>query len=211
MKRLVSALIVLLVVTPLGGFTVFRLASNAVLKAPELPKPFKARLPTDEASIKHGQRLATTRGCNGCHGQDLRGQVLPWSGRAIAVNLTGYLEEHGLPTFERAVRQGIGAHGKSLVFMPSYMFHPMTDDDLLAIAAYLKSIEPQEDDLPDPHLDRKLRWSLIQGDWLPVPAAIEATPAPSAMASISADGRTPNGPLQISRSPPPIPQRTFIG
>ena len=178
MKRLCTILFVLLVVTSLSGFALFRIASDAVLKLPELPPPFSASIPTDEISIKNGQRLATVRGCYACHGQDLRGEVLPWGGRAVAVNLTSYIEEHGLPSFERAVRHGIGADGKSLVFMPSYMYHLMTDEDLLAIAAYLKSLEPQKDDLPKPHLDRKLRWSLIQGDWLPVPAFIEESPAP---------------------------------
>jgi mono/diheme cytochrome c family protein len=179
MKRIACSLVLFLLVGLTAVAILFHGLSEAALRAPASPPRFVGTLPSgDDEAIQRGLQLVTTRGCSGCHGEDLRGSVLPWGGRAVAANLTRYVRDHDLSTFERAVRHGIGADGKSLVFMPSYMFRHLSDNDFLDMVAYLKSLEPQDDDLPRASLDRKMRWALITGQWVPMAEAVKRMPDP---------------------------------
>ena len=152
--------------------------SEAKLRDFKAPEPFHGALPTDVTSIENGRRLVQTRGCRSCHGENLGGEVLEWYGRNVAVNLTRYVRTHDLSTFEAAVRHGIGANGKAMTAMPSYMYQSLTDDDLLSIAAYLHSLPVVEDTLPKPKLDWKSRRRLVNGTMLHIPDLSSLAPAP---------------------------------
>ncbi|MCI0852791.1 MAG: cytochrome C, partial [Chloroflexi bacterium] len=51
--------------------------------------------------------------------------------------------------YVRAIRHGIGQDGKSLLFMPTEIYSKISDADLGAIIAYLKSLPPVNNELPD--------------------------------------------------------------
>lgn len=40
------------------------------------PAPFEYAIPTDAAALALGERLAATRGCRGCHGAALEGEIM---------------------------------------------------------------------------------------------------------------------------------------
>ncbi|MEZ5462111.1 cytochrome c [Dokdonella sp.] len=129
---------------------------------------FTQAIPTDAASIERGRHVARTRGCMGCHGQQLEGKDFDeqwdWPERAVAPNLARYVREHDVATIEAAIRQGIGADGRALTSMPSFNFTRLGDEDLVALIAFLKSAPIVEIDLPTPKLGWAVRWSFAIGE-----------------------------------------------
>lgn len=109
----------------------------------------------DPALIAEGRRLVVARGCVDCHGQQMGGSVFvddPLLGRFSAPNLTG--GEGGVAAFyddadfERAIRHGVGHDGRPLVIMPSHEYYPLSDADVGAMIAFLRSAPPVDNQLP---------------------------------------------------------------
>ncbi|WP_375205254.1 c-type cytochrome [Hyphococcus sp.] len=157
-----------IVAAPLLGLGGFYLLSEAKFREVTRDSPFEAAIPTDATSIEHGRHVARTRGCFGCHGQQLQGKDFDeqwdWPERAVAPNLALYAREHDDATLEAAIRQGVGANGKALISMPSYNFARMSDDDLAALIAFLRSAPVVEIDLPKPKLGWGVRWTFFTGE-----------------------------------------------
>ena len=115
--------------------------------------PSAPALPSDAAAITEGQRLATIRGCTGCHATDLGGRVFidGAPGHIIAPNLTagkgGIASTFSDVDWVRAVRHGVGPDGQALWIMPAQDFRNMSDEDLGKIIAFVKSA---------PSVDREL-------------------------------------------------------
>ena len=128
---------------------------------------FAAPIPADAASIEHGRHIARTRGCFGCHGQQLQGvdfgEQWDWPERAVAPNLALYARAHDDAALEAAIRQGISADGKALTAMVSYNFARLSDEDLAALIAFLRSAPVVEVDLPVPKLGWRARWAFLTG------------------------------------------------
>ncbi|MEM7280083.1 MAG: c-type cytochrome [Pseudomonadota bacterium] len=141
---------------------------------------FATKIPTDSASIKHGRHIARTRGCFGCHGQQLQGvdfgEQWDFPKRAVAPNLAKYAREHDPQTIEAAIRQGIGADGRELMSMPSYNFARLRDDDLAALIAFLRAAPIVEVDLPRPALGWDVRWDIARGEELSMADWVEMVP-----------------------------------
>lgn len=106
--------------------------------------------PTDSASVARGEHvLRVVAKCTECHGDDLGGAVMiddPAFGRVATPNLTrgsgGIAVQYTDADFERAIRHGVARDGRRLVIMPSNEFQYLSDEDLGALIAYLKSIPP---------------------------------------------------------------------
>lgn len=161
----------------LGGIYVM---SEARLGDVSRGPAFDAPIPSDDASIEHGRHIARTRGCFGCHGQQLEGKDFgeqwDWPERAVAPNLAAYARAHDVATIEAAIRQGIGANGNALVSMPSYNFTRLTDADTAALIAFLKSAPVVEKKLPKPKLGWPVRWTFATGEETHMVQWVEAVP-----------------------------------
>lgn len=107
-------------------------------------------LPTDEASLEFGRHRAESL-CQGCHGEDLSG-VNNWFdggplGTIDSANLTagdgGVGKEYTSDEdYLRAIRHGVDPEGKPL-FMPAVVSTSnLSDEDLGAIIAYVKTVPP---------------------------------------------------------------------
>ncbi len=122
--------------------------------------PLSAVPATDRAAVERGRRIAgPISKCVDCHRADLGGQVFiddPMLGHVIAPNLTGgrggVLGRYDDAHFARAVRNGIGAEGRPLMFMPSYEGHAMSDQDVSALIAYVRQSPKINNVLPASHL-----------------------------------------------------------
>ncbi|CAN5843547.1 hypothetical protein BH23GEM6_BH23GEM6_09920 [soil metagenome] len=76
--------------------------------------------------------------------------------RAVAVisasNLTGGSGgiggRYSEADWDRAIRHGIGANGRALAVMPSREYFGLSDEDVTALIAYLRSITPVDRELP---------------------------------------------------------------
>lgn len=128
---------------------------------------FKPDTPTgkkvDPALIAQGEHLVAIKGCNDCHATDLGGKVFlneAGLGRISAPNLTagkgGIGSEYSTTDWLMALRHGINREGRALWIMPSQETSALSKEDLNAIIAYCRQIEPvdriQEDNNMGPML-----------------------------------------------------------
>ena len=94
----------------------------------------------------YGEYLAQVAGCAGCHRENFEGGPVPGTPPSFkqAANLT----PTGIGTwtqadFYRALRQGIGPAGVPIdTFMPFRLTKAMTDTEIDALWAYLKTVPP---------------------------------------------------------------------
>jgi len=107
---------------------------------------------TDAAKLAHGKRLATILDCTGCHRSDLQGQNVtkddPSYGEMNAPNITLLLEKYSDEDFKRLIHEGKPKDGREFWFMPVESFQFLSDADLAAIIAYLRSFKPEGQQLP---------------------------------------------------------------
>jgi mono/diheme cytochrome c family protein len=104
-------------------------------------------VPTDSATIARGAHLAQTfGGCVECHGENLAGKVVfddPPVGRVYGANLTRGRGGVGALLSDadivRAIQHGIGRDGRPLKVMPSSDYAHLTEGDLAAIVAWVRS------------------------------------------------------------------------
>lgn len=113
-------------------------------------------IPTDPAAIAYGEHIASIRGCKGCHGADLSGEIEfqdPMVGVIANANLTGgqgsEVIDYTIEDWVRSIRHGIGPDGKPLLIMPSQQHYLMSDEDLGALIAYIRSLPPVDNQLPE--------------------------------------------------------------
>ncbi len=110
--------------------------------------------PTDAASAARGEHiLRSLAKCTDCHAADLGGAQMiddPAFGRIFASNLTGGRGGVGGAytdlELERAIRHGLARDGRRLVIMPSHDYQHLSDEDLGALIAYLRTISPVDRD-----------------------------------------------------------------
>lgn len=127
-------------------------------------------IPTDSASIAEGGRLALVHGCRGCHTKDLSGEWFEDDfliGRLAAPNLTEAAQKYSDAELVRIIRRGVRPDGKSVLAMPSEMFTPLTDADLGAIIAYIRSVPAVPGLSRTIELGPMARFGLVTGQYEP--------------------------------------------
>jgi cytochrome c5 len=135
--------------TLVAGAVLF-LIGNARLDKKYAFPPSNIVLPTDAASLEFGKHRVETL-CQGCHGADLSG-IEKWFnagplGTIDSANLTagegGAGQEYtSTEDYVRAIRHGIDPEGKP-IFMPAVTSTAyLSDQDLGAIIAYIKTVPP---------------------------------------------------------------------
>jgi mono/diheme cytochrome c family protein len=107
-------------------------------------------IPTDPASIEEGRRLFFARGCGECHAEDGGGKIMaddPALGTLATANLT-LLGSWDGANWSRAVRRGVAPDGRPYYMMPAHDYVPMSDAELGAIVAYIRTLPRVERELP---------------------------------------------------------------
>lgn len=139
---------------------------------PQLPPSSAVAAPASEATAARGEYLVrSVMACTDCHtpldpasgaadfsrflagGYPYEG---PW-GIVYSANLTPD-EATGLGTWSddeivRSIRTGVRADGRILLLMPWIEYARLSDEDAYAIAAYLRTLEPVENEVPAPVLN----------------------------------------------------------
>jgi mono/diheme cytochrome c family protein len=124
------------------------------------PEPLDAPVPQPDVSTpeKRGKYLVTIAGCTDCHTpQDAHGQPLlgmdfaggfilegPW-GRVASANITpdaSGISYYDQAMFTQAIRTGFVGGRKINQIMPWHVYRGMTDEDIAAVFAYLKTLKP---------------------------------------------------------------------
>jgi cytochrome c553 len=150
---IVAGLIGLVVIIVVGawGSAQYRMNRTYNIAVEELT------IPSDSATIERGGYLANSVStCIGCHDKDFGGKDFfndPAIGRIYSANLTagqgGKGATYSDEDWVRALRHGVGPDGKPLMIMPSQNFHRLSDADLAAVIAYIKTVPPVDRVSPD--------------------------------------------------------------
>jgi cytochrome c553 len=123
-------------------------------------QPAAIAIPTDDAAIARGQHLVEALTfCKGCHGEQLEGDVFddePMIATFYAPNLTsgqgGVGAYYSDADYIKAIRHGVDPQGRGLMIMHSDVYHNLSQQDLGAIIAYIKSVPPVDNELPKPKI-----------------------------------------------------------
>lgn len=106
---------------------------------------------TAAARISHGKRLANILDCTGCHGSNLQGNDLaekPADGAMYAPNITLLLAKYSDAELDKLIRGGVPKDGREFWFMPVETYQFLSDADLGAVIAYLRTVKPAGKALP---------------------------------------------------------------
>jgi mono/diheme cytochrome c family protein len=114
--------------------------------------------------VEHGKRLVTVLGCVGCHSPDLAGRdmLLPQMGTFWSANLT--IARHTMTDqqFRAAITDGMGPK-RPLWMMPSFGYSQISDEDLSAIIAYIRSLPDKGEAHPEPVFGAAVKKMLTDG------------------------------------------------
>jgi mono/diheme cytochrome c family protein len=132
----------------IAGTVLYFIGQSRLNKTYDIP-PSNITLPTDVASIEFGRHRAETL-CQGCHGPDLSGENNWFAagplGTIDSANLTsgegGIAAQFTAEDYVHAIRHGIGRDGKPIFMTAVVSTANLSDEDLGAIIAYLKTIPP---------------------------------------------------------------------
>lgn len=103
---------------------------------------------TDAQAVERGRYLYQSRGCVDCHGANGAGRVfvddgsLRIKGPNISPGPGNVVAGYRPVDWVRAVRHGVKPGGQPLLIMPSEDYNRLTDDDLAAVVAYVRSLPP---------------------------------------------------------------------
>lgn len=132
----------------LYGYTEYRLKRTF-----EVPR-VALSLSDDPEVIARGRHIATVRGCVDCHGATLGGKLFIDAGPVgvlYASNLTvgrgGIGTTYSDADLITAIRHGVRPTGKPLLFMPSQEFNVLSDEDVVALVSYIRSLPAVHNEL----------------------------------------------------------------
>lgn len=140
-------------------------------REPAAPRPQVQFQRTSADLAQHGQRLAAALGCSGCHGDDLTGK--DWSehgwGRLWTANLTRAVPRYSDAELDRVIRGG-ARPDRELWEMPSHLFTQLTDEDMAAVIAFLRSRPPAGEVRPEPAFGELAKREIAAGKF---PSSVE--------------------------------------
>lgn len=107
-------------------------------------------VPTDARAVARGRHLAEAVAvCMICHGDDLAGRLAfddAFLGHGYTANLTsgigGIGRRYTTADWVRAIRYGVRPDGRGIIFMPVDHYNQISDGDLGALIAYLRTLPP---------------------------------------------------------------------
>ena len=157
-----------------------------VFAPPSVPD---AELPTDAAAIARGEYIYNAGGCGSCHQTD--GATAPIGGYVIPVEKP-FPNTFHVPNITPDPETGIGGwtgkdflralkHGRSPgggFYWPAFPYRSykdMTDEDVLAVGAYLMSLPPVKNEVPEHEVPAwQFRW--MMAGWNIMAGMLEGTP-----------------------------------
>jgi mono/diheme cytochrome c family protein len=121
----------------------------------------------DISKVMHGDRLSWVLGCKGCHGANLQGTNVtkddPNFGDMNAPNVTLLMAKYSDAELDRLIRHGRPRDGREFWFMPVESYQFLSDADLAALIAHLRTYKPQGTQLPPIRIGPGLRDQAAKG------------------------------------------------
>jgi len=120
----------------------------------------------DAEKVAHGRRLAAMLDCTGCHGSNLQGTDLaakPADGAMYAPNVTLLMRQYSDAELDKLIRGGVPKDRREFWFMPVESYQFLSDADVGAIIAYLRTVKPAGKALPPFRKNRALEKEIAAG------------------------------------------------
>lgn len=111
-------------------------------------RPLPVALRSDAAAIDRGRYLYGSRGCADCHGADGAGRTfvktdnLHLAGPNISPGPGSVVAGYQALDWVRTLRHGVKPDGRPVRVMPSEDYARLTDDDVGALVAFVRSLPP---------------------------------------------------------------------
>jgi cytochrome c553 len=140
----------------LAGVVLYILGSVRLNKTHDIQAETIA-IPSDDVALARGEHLVeAVTFCKECHGENLGGDIFddePGIATISASNLTsgqgGVGAIYSDADWVRAIRHGVNPEGRGLLIMHSDLYHNLSEQDLGSIIAYVKSVPPVDNELPE--------------------------------------------------------------
>jgi mono/diheme cytochrome c family protein len=191
MKLLRTLLLAIAVLLLAGAIAIYALSERAVAErvAAKAETLAASSTPIDEA-----HRRIVTLGCTDCHGANLGGQKFiddPKLGVIWAPNLTTVAARASDQQLAQAIRQGIGADGRSLLAMPAVQYRFLTDTEVADVIRAVRAMPRAGEPSPPARLGPLARLGLATDQFRTEPRMIaaEANLAPPDLGAATAIGR----------------------
>jgi cytochrome c553 len=148
------------------------------------PKPskitFDGGTTSDAAAVlAHGERLTHVLGCTGCHGVHFEGTFFtkdePQYGPLYASNLSVEVPEYTDAQLDGIVRRGVHPERKTVWGMPSQIFQRLSDADMEALTAFLRTLKPMGKKLPPPQFSKVDKEEIASGLYKPADKMVQET------------------------------------
>jgi mono/diheme cytochrome c family protein len=141
----VAVVVVLAGALALLGNVLAERKRERIVKLDVAPVPYTS----DPAALDRGRYLFLSRGCAECHGRDGAGRVVDEASNGLYIKSPNIARGTGsaVATYRevdwvRTVRHGVKPDGRPLLIMPSEDYNRLTDADLAALVAYVRSLPP---------------------------------------------------------------------
>lgn len=154
-------------------------AAKPVVDATPAALMFEGADTTEPAKrLAHGERLSWVLGCTGCHTPSLQGKLFndddPALGKLYASNLTRVIPAMSDAQLETLLRDGRHPTRGDLWIMPSEVFQRLSDEDMGALIAHLRTIKPAGAPTPPPALSSAAHELIEAGKIKPVARLVAA-------------------------------------
>ena len=137
----------------------------------------KLPITNDSAAIARGGHLVDIKGCRDCHGENLGGHVFADDalvGLLAGPNLThgdgGLPGNFGTGNWIKAISHGLNSQGYPLMVMPSLETSKMSEEDLKDMIAYLETLSPVDNHVPESKLGIMIKALTFLGQLEIIPA-----------------------------------------
>lgn len=203
MQRVLKYLMIgvggLVAVVLLAGAGLYTWSNGELAATVPLPN-HEFTAPSDAASVARGEHLVRALAkCVDCHMADLGGGTViddPAFAVLYAPNLTtgrgGMLADYSDAALERAIRHGIARDGRRLMIMPSNEYQHLSDEDVGAIVAYLRTVAPVDREPVTTKVGPIARALYFKGD-LPLFATVGIVHAEESVPSVPIDSTVEYG------------------
>lgn len=127
------------------------------------------------AELADGGRQARILGCTSCHGERLQGLNMidaPPVARLNAPNLPLLAASATDQQLAQGIRQGIGADGRTLWIMPSPQYSRLTDNEVAALIAYIRSLPVKPGQVAAPRFGPIGHFLVATGKFRPAPLKV---------------------------------------
>ena len=162
-KRILISLLAAVAVT-ISAVIYIYVKSNAIIYQKYDVPLVSLTMQKEASSIEAGKKIALTRGCHGCHTEDLSGKFYPdWDAGMVAANISKKIPDYSDQELFRLFRHGIKKDGTGLWGMPAGMFVNLADKDISHLIAHLRTVPPVEKELPTTAFNFKGRTNIVRG------------------------------------------------